>query len=252
MKISGNIYSTAPVFYNSFGLLKKTEKKPKNEAQNTDAEKGGIYVKPLTTTKKQEDTISRAVNALKKVEFSQNDIVYMRNLGVNLPFRNGNDAVEYLNNKQIGIQYAEFSNKNVHACLDTTEEVPVILINSDYKDLANFSDVLAISEAMFHEAGHAKDNDSINSIQEEIDCLALNVLAHQHYKKAYPDVFKDKKSPLYQEGVNLYDKLFFDFDKHALKKRISEKYGFLNTASPYHEASLMAREIKEMSSENVR
>ncbi len=248
MKISGNIYSLAPV-YNNFGFFNKPKNNDAKKPQATSQERGGIYVTPLVNTKKQEDTISRALNELKKVEFSTNDIIYMQNLGVNMPFKNGLEAVDYLNNKHIDIAYANFSNDSVHACLDTTNEVPVVLINSNYKDLATFSDILALSEAMFHETGHAKDNDSINSIQEEIDCLALNVLAHQFYKKTYPDVFKNQTSPLYSEGVNLYDKLFFDFDlnKAALKQRVSEKYGYLNTASPYHQASLMAREIKEIS-----
>ena len=242
------INSINPVFYSNFGLFKRPKEKSASKIQNYDQSQKGIYVKPIQTTKKQEDTISRALNELRQVEFLPNDVIYMKNLGVNLPFKNGMEAVNYLNSKQINIQYAEFSDRNVHACLDTTEEIPVVLINSDYKDLATFPDILAISEAMIHEAGHAKDNDSINSIQEEIDCLALNVLAHQHYKKSYPDVFKNQNSPLYLEGVNLYDKLFFDYDpkKEALKRRVSDKYGYLNTASPYHSASLMAREIKEM------
>ncbi len=242
------INSISPVFYSNFGLFKRPKEKSASKIQNYDQSQKGIYVKPIQTTKKQEDTISRALNELKQVEFLPNDVIYMKNLGVNLPFKNGMEAVNYLNSKHIDIMYAEFSDKNVHACLDTSNKTPVVLINSDYKDLATFPDILAISEAMIHEAGHAKDNDSINSIQEEIDCLALNVLAHQHYKKSYPDVFKNQNSPLYLEGVNLYDKLFFDFDpkKEALKRRVSDKYGYLNTASPYHAASLMAREIKEI------
>lgn len=249
MKISGNLHNLAPVFYNTSGLFKKPKKNLESKMQNSNTEKGGIYVKPLATTKRQEDTISRALNELEQVEFSPNDILYMKNLGVDMPFKNGRDAVNYLNSKHIDIKYAEFSNRSVHACLDTSEKIPVVLINSDYKDLATFPDILALSEAMIHEAGHAKDNDSINSIQEEINCLALNVLAHQHYKNAYPDVFENQNSPLYLEGVNLYDKLFFDFDpdKKALKKRISEKYGYLNIASPHHAASPMAQEIKKMS-----
>ncbi len=246
MKIGGNIH-TAPVFYNTFGFLKKSKSK------NTDAnaQQGGIYVKPIERTKKQEDTIARALGELQNVKFSANDILYMKNLGVNMPFSSGLEAVNYLNSRNIDIKYAEFSNKNVHACLDTTDKIPVVLINSDYKDLATFPDILAISEAMLHEAGHAKDDDSINSIQEEIDCLALNVLAHQYYKKSYPDVFNNQNSPLYYEGVSLYDRLFFEFDpdKKGLKKRVSEKYGFLDISSPNHAASSIAKEIKKMSQE---
>jgi len=241
------INSIKPVS-NNFGLFNRPKKSDAKTKNDNDISKG-IYVKPLQTTKKQEDTISRALGELEQVKFLPNDIIYMKNLGVNLPFKSGLEAVNYLNSKNINIMYAEFSDKNVHACLDTTSETPSVLINSDYQDLATFPDILAISEAMFHEAGHAKDNDSINSVQEEIDCLALNVLAHQHYKKSYPDVFINQTSPLYLEGVSLYDKLFFDFDpdKKALKRRVSEKYGYLNTASPNHAASIMAREIKEIS-----
>ena len=144
MKISGNILGLAPVYHNSFGLFNK----PKNNRvknQTATEEKGGIYVKPLANTKKQEDTISRALNELKKVEFPINDVIYMQNLGVNLPFKNGLEAVDYLNSKHIDIAYADFSNKSVHACLDTTNEVPVVLINSNYKYLATFSYILALS-----------------------------------------------------------------------------------------------------------
>lgn len=209
---------------------------------------GGIYVRPAKTTKKQEDTINRAMSELKKVEFSGADICYMQNLGVSLPFKNGREAVEYLNNKNINVRYAEFSNPQVHACLDTTGKTPDVLINSNYKDLASDSDVLAISEAIMHEAGHAKDEDSENSIQEEIDCLALNVLAHRHYERAYPDIYRGETLPLYSEGVSLYPDLFFDEDysKGALKRRVSEKYGFLDVSSPGHAGSKMAWDVKNL------
>ncbi len=259
MKIDGRVNGLYSLAYGKSWAKPEREQKrhaKKDGAQNSNGpnshtpqeQKGGIYVTPIQATKAQEDTIKHAMNELSKVEFSANDILYMKNLGVNLPFKNGNEAVEYLNSKNIDVMYAKFSNPNVHACLDTTQATPAVLINSNYKDLASFPDILAISEAMFHEAGHAKDEDSDNSIQEEIDCLALNVLAHQHYKKTYPEIFKDQKSPLYFEGVNLYDSLFFDFDpdKKALKQRVSEKYGFLNVSSKNHLGSNLAYDIKNM------
>lgn len=243
MKISG-INST---FCGNFGLLKKPAgSREKAASDNNAVKKGGIYVKPVSATPLQRDTITHAIDELSKVQFSPNDILYMKNLGVNLPFKSGQEAVNYLNSKNITISYAEFSNPEVHACLDTTQKVPVALINSNYKDMAAFSDILAISEALIHELGHAKDEDSENSIQEELDCLALNVLAHEYHKKTHPDVFKDKNEPLFSEGVSLYPKLFFDFDpnKNALKKRVAEKYGFLNDSSKNHEAGHLAKEIK--------
>ena len=237
------------------GRLKNTANGKTNNAleqgknHNPATEKGGIYVTPVQTTKAQEDTIQKALNELSKVEFHPNDVLYMKNLGVNLPFQNGNEAVEYLKSRNIEVAYAEFSNPNVHACLDTSDKIPNVLLNSKYKELTSFAAILAISEAFIHESGHAKDGDSENSIQEEINCLALNVLTHQYYKKTYPDVFKDQNSPLFFEGVNLYDSLFFDFDpeKKALKKRISEKYGFLNVSSRNHPGSQMAYDIKTRS-----
>ena len=249
MKI--NSIKAAPKFI-SYGKFKPIKKSFAKTAENTVAgpeNQGGMYVKPLDVSKSQQTTITKALNELSKAEFLPNDVFYMQSLGVNMPFKSGHDAVQYLNNKNIDIAYAEFSNPDVHACLDTSKKTPSILINARYKDLASFSEVLAISEAIMHEISHAKDNDSINSIQEEIDCLASNVLVHEYYKSVYPKAYKDENSPLMSDGVSLYPRLFFDFDisKDALKKRISEKYGFLNVASPNHAASKMAIDIKNIS-----
>lgn len=245
MRISG----INPISFNRRKpLTDKGTSAPKAAFSQIDEQKGGIYVKPIGVTEGHKDTISRALGELEKVKFSTNDVIYMQNLGANVRFKSGKEAVDYIKNNNIKIAYAEFSNPDVHACLDTSESTPVMLINSTYQNMATFADILAISEAMFHEASHADDGDSINSIQEEIDCLAVNVLAHEYYKKAYPGVFDDKTSPLFTEGVSLYQNLFFEFDpdKTALKKRIAEKYGFLEIASPGHNASKLAIEIKKL------
>lgn len=97
--------------------------------------------------------------------------------------------------------------------------------------------ILAISEAMFHEAGHSKDKDGLSSIQEEIDCLALNTLAFRYHSLKYAKVFeKAKDSAIINDGVALYAKLYFDKDpnKQALVNRIIEKYGDLDFTSPNH------------------
>lgn len=209
---------------------------------------GGIYVQHIETTPKQKDNISKAIDALRDVEFSPNDVAYVQSLGVTLPFKSGREAVDYLNSKNIAVTYAKFSNPEVHACLDTTENVPVALINENYKDLTSKADVFAISEALMHEAGHAKDGDSENSIQEELDCLALNVLTHRSYERKHPDIYTGHNSPLYSEGVSLYPELFFEEDatKNALKRRISEKYGFLDVSSPGHDSSQLAKDVKNL------
>ncbi len=209
----------------------------------------GIFVRSIKTDTLQQNTINRALVELSGAEFAPNDTEYIKNLGVNLPFESGLEAVNYLKSQNAKILYAEFSDPKVHACLDTTGKTPSILINASYKDLNEFDDVLAISEAIAHETGHMKDNDILNSISEEIDCLALNVLVHKSHKKKYPDSMEDKSSPLYSEGVSLYSTLFFDSnpDKTALKQRISEKYGYLDISSPNHPKTKLAKEIKKIS-----
>lgn len=208
-------------------------------------EKGGIYVKPTGSTSKQKDTIERAINELETVRFNPLNVIYLRSMGIKPPYKNGREAVKFLRDKGAEIAYAEFSNPNVHACLDTTKQKPSVLINSAYKDMASDTDILAISEALLHEAGHAKDSDSLNSIQEELDCLSLNVLAHEYYKSKGHN-FNEQTSPLYVEGVNLYNKLFFDPDpnKSALKQRVAEKYGYLDVFSAKHPPSKLACDIK--------
>lgn len=69
----------------------------------------------------------------------------------------------------------------------------------------------------------------MNSIQEELDNLSLNVLAHRAFEKKYPDVFDGKDSFFFTEGVSLYPKLFFEYgaDKTGLKARVADKYGHM-------------------------
>jgi len=246
-------FNSASKRFGRFQSVSKLNKTPpvsytKSDTADMGSVKGGMYVTPLQTTKAQQNTISMALSELSKVEFSPDDLSYMRSLGVNLPFTNGKDAVDFLQKNNIDIKYGIFSNPSVHACLDTSKNPPTVLVNSAYKDLATQSDVFAISEALMHEAGHARDFDSLNSVQEEIDCLALNVLTHKYYEKHHPGVFSDKNSFLYREGVSLYADLFYDVNpsKTALKKRVSDKYGFLDTTSPNHPASKMACDIKAL------
>ena len=218
------------------------------QTQNT-SRQNGIFVKTIKTDAAQQATINQALVELSGAVFDKNDSRYMKNLGINLPFSSGLEAVNYLKNQNAKIMYAEFSDKKVHACLDTTGKTPSILINADYKNLTEFDDILAISEAIAHETGHMKDNDILNSISEEIDCLALNVLVHRSHRKKYPKSLHDKSLPLYSEGVNLYSKLFFDSDpkKTALKQRIGDKYGYLEISSPNHPESKLSTEIKAIS-----
>ena len=92
---------------------------------------------------------------------------------------------------------------------------------------------------------HATDDDSISSIQEEIDCLAMNSLAYKAFSKKYKNVFCGGKSKIIKDGVELYANLFFFDNKNNLIKRISEKYGNLALSSPFHPQSKLSKEVKD-------
>lgn len=193
-----------------------------------------------------QDTIARALEELKQIKFDHNDVIYMRAMGVQDIFESGQDAYDFINNNNVQVKFAKFDDPKVHA--RWVFEQNDILINSDYKKLNDHAAILALSEAILHEAGHAKDLDGMNSIQEELNCLALNVLGHRYHKKNHKHEFMGQTSPLFTEGVTLYNKLFFDFDinKTALKRRIKEKYYDLNPDCTKHKASEFAEEIRRL------
>jgi len=118
-----------------------------------------------------------------------------------------------------------------------------IVINEKYRNTRSMAEIYAISAALFHEISHAKDKDSISSIQEEIDCLAMNALAFNVFLNKHPKIFNGNSSPIIKDGVALYTNLFLGDDKQALMKRIKLKYGDLKLESPNHKASEFAKEI---------
>lgn len=222
---------------------------PNQSFKARDALKGIIYVKPLKNNKTQEGIIKAALDELNGAEYDKSDILYMHSMGINPCYKNGREAVEYLKSKNIPVQYGKFSDKKVHACLGRDDEgKSAVLINSRYKDSDSLPEILATAEAIVHEAGHAKDDDTINSIQEELDNLSLNVLTHRAFERKYPGVFDGCDSFFFKEGVSLYPKLFFEFGakKASLKTRVADKYGHMNTGDGKHPASLLAKEIKEL------
>lgn len=236
-----------------FSSLKTADNKNtavKGVAQNVYQDTGADGAHPVYATVHKLDntqisTITKALNELNQVEFLPNDLLYVKSLGANPPFDNGNQAVQWIKDNNVKIVYADFSNPKVHACLDYDKESGfMILINSNYKENCSHADTLAISEAIFHECGHGKDADNENSIQEEFDCLSLNVLAHRAYKKKYPGVYDKADSFLFSEGVSLYPKLFFEFFHTGLKNRIASKYGYLQTGDNKHPATKIAGDIK--------
>lgn len=190
-------------------------------------------------------TILKALAELSEVKFDHDDITYMNSLGVKLSFTSGKEVVDYLSQKETNIKFDKISPKSIYA--QYSHQDNLIIINKDYKNTENKTDILAISEAILHEAGHAKDNDYNNSVQEEVDNLALIVLAHKYYSKKYPGIFNLSKSLIVTDGVNVYADLFYDKDpeKTALLKRLNQKYGYLPAYDVLHPLSPISQKIKE-------
>lgn len=211
--------------------------------------KGVIYAKPVKYGEIQEGIIKEALSELKNIVYDKSDILYMQSMGINPPFKNGQEAVECLEAEAIPVQYGKISDKNVHACLAKGDGgKTTVLINQRYKNSKSKPEILATAEAIAHEAGHAKDNDTINSIQEELDNLSLNVLCHRAFEKKYQGVFDGCDSFFFKEGVSLYPKLFFEFgaDKTGLKERVADKYGHMQEGDEKHPASKLAKDIKAL------
>jgi hypothetical protein len=189
---------------------------------------------PINVPWLSDPSIKQALQKLAEVEYLPGDVEHMKNLGVNLIFKNGQEAIKTLIDKKINIVFAPVSNPKVHAQWGNNNNT--IVINEKYRNTQNLAEILAISEAIFHEAGHAKDSDNLSSLQEEIDCLALNTLANRYHQYMYIGAFNSNSSDIINNGVSLYTKLFFDSDsnKTALAKRILEKYGELPINSPNH------------------
>ncbi len=189
-------------------------------------------------------SILKSLEYLKQIKFNPDDIKTVQKMGVILPFMSGEDSFNFIKNENIIIKFEKLSLPNTHAQYDF--ENNVIKINELYKNTQNPAEILAISEAIFHETGHAKDKDGQNSIQEEIDCLALNALAHRSFLTKYSDIFKDSNTLIVQDGVKIYEQLFFDFDpqKNKLVERLKEKYGFLPAGDFNHPPRELAFRVK--------
>lgn len=189
--------------------------------------------------------ILSALVELSDVKFDFDDVNYVNSLGAKLAFASGQEVIDFLSQKETKIKFDKISLKGVFAQYNYLDNI--IIINENYKHTEDKADVLAISEAILHEAGHARDNDYNNSVQEEINNLALNVLAHKYYSKKYPHIFDSSKSLLVTDGVNAYANMFFDKDpdKKALINRLKQKYGYLPSHDVLHPLGPISEKIKE-------
>ena len=193
----------------------------------------------------KDSIILQSINYLKDLEFDKGDIRYVQSLGAVLQFYSGKEAFDFINKSNVRIKFETLSSPSIHAQYDYEDNF--IKINDLYKNTQNPAEVLAIAEAILHEVGHAKDKDGHSSIQEEINCLALNSVAHKALVKKYPTAFLNADSAIVKDGVCVYADLFFDDDrlKAKLVERIRQKYGFLPVGDFNHPPSALAYEVKK-------
>lgn len=194
-----------------------------------------------------------ALNKLGEITHDPNDVQHIRNMGINIPFNSGMEAVDFITKNNIKIEFADFEGALDHARYDNANNK--MLINQQYKGKMTEIMALAMADALYHETGHSKDRDGVTSIQEELECLALNVLGYRYQKKHYLETLaKGSDSRLISDGVRKYEELFFDPDpeKKALIERVALKYGFLDLCSENHEIpkNSLCFKIKELHMKN--
>jgi len=189
-------------------------------------------------------TILKALGYLNDLEFSKKDIKCVQSQGAILPFSSGKDAVNFIKSANTRIKFGTLPSADINAQYDY--ENNFIKINDAYKNTKNPSEILAIAEAILHEVGHAKDWDEKSSIQEEIDCLALNALAHKSFNKKFPNVFNNADSLIMKNGATISADLLLDKDprKSGLTERLKQKYGFLPIGDFNHPPSDLAFDVK--------
>lgn len=208
-----------------------------------------VYCDTLQETKNEfpwvtNPIITSALDELKHVKFDLTDKTYLENMGLELPFKTGKEAVDFIKKSNLRIAFSDTGSENIHAQYDFTENK--ILLNKKYKNTSDTADVLALAEAILHETCHAKDNDAASSIQEELNNLGMGALAHRYFEKKYPTIFDHANTLIVNDGVNIYAKIFFDKDpkKKALKQRVQQKYGLLPVGDKLHIPSELAINIK--------
>ncbi len=191
---------------------------------------------------KRDPVISAAMDELKQIKFNSDDVKYVKKLGAKPPFRNGHQAYDFINNNGIQVKFAKLPSEDIHAQWDVQNKT--IKINEKYKDTKSKAVVLAIAESILHEAGHAKDLDGDSSIQEEVNCLSLNSMAHRSLNEKDPGIFETCDANILQNGVNLYSSMYFNKDLTDLITKVRKSYGHLAAGDAKHPASNFATAIK--------
>lgn len=204
-----------------------------------------VQNKPSTTPQEiKNPIILKALNHLNSLRFDEDDVKYVQSMGAVPPFLDPQDALKFIDDNNIKIKFCALASSNIHAQYDF--DTNSIEINKIYEHAKNPAEILAIAEAILHEAGHAKDHDGDSSIQEEFDCLAMNALSHRVFSKKFPNIFSTTKSLIVKDGVCVYADLFFDSnpDKTGLVRRLYDKYGSLPLGDSSHPAGEIAFRVK--------
>lgn len=185
--------------------------------------------------------LESALSEINDLYFDPADIRYVENMGIELPFKSGKECVDFIKKENIRLGFAKPYEKSIHA--QYSFDANTIMINKRYKGTKDYAVMLAIGEAILHEAGHAKDRDGQSSIQEELNFLGMNAVAHRAFIKKYSDVFSESTAPIVCDGVSVYAKLFFEPDpeKKNLIARIKEKYGDLPVGDRLHPPGVIAK-----------
>jgi hypothetical protein len=197
---------------------------------------------PIVQTAQDQAVLGQALALLGQVRHLPGDDDYLKRLGVCPVFQNGQQALQTIRQKGVRVEFGDMGDSPAHA--QWIAEQNRIMINQRYRGDSSLATLYAISEALYHEAGHAAGNgDDQSSIQEELNCLALNTLAHRFHRAINPYYGQMlAHSPLLSDGVALYARLFFDPDsqKQALVRRVVQKYGDLPIESSGHPVPSLA------------
>ncbi len=190
----------------------------------------------------QDPVIAAALEEMKQIKFANDDVRYVKKMGARPPFKNGRQAYDFIKDNDIKVKFAKLPSDDIHAQWDVANKT--IKINEQYRGTKSKAIVLAIAESTLHEAGHAKDLDGTSSIQEEINCLSLNSMAHRTLNAKDPGIFETNDAKILKNGVNLYSDIYFNKDLSGLMDKVKRSYGHLPAGDYKHPASNFASAIK--------
>ncbi len=192
----------------------------------------------------KDENLILAIDKLNHLKFDECDVRHVQSMGIVIPFLSGGQAVKFIADNHVGVKFDRMPNINTHAQYDFDENC--IKINEIYQYTKDPAEIIAIAEAILHEAGHAKDKDGGSTIQEELGCLSLNALSHRVFSNHFGEIFEKADALIIKDGVCVYADLFFDADpkKSKLKERMKRKYGELPAGDFKHPPSNIAFEIK--------